>query len=97
MTDTYEVTSIPYVSPYPFTSLNNQIFAYQDDNWSDVINLPFDFCFFGDVKNEIVASSNGLLSLFIFSQRLKLLGFFSWRYIAYKFCSGIRRKYHVGS
>ncbi len=62
MTDTYEVTSIPYVNPYPFTSLNNQIFANQDDTWSDVINLPFDFCFFGDVKNEIVASSNGLLS-----------------------------------
>ena len=61
-TDTYQITSIPYVTAYPFTGLNNQISVNQDDTWSDVINLPFDFCFFGDVKNEIVVGSNGLIS-----------------------------------
>ena len=60
--DTYRIESIPYAPAFPFTGLSNPISVNTDDTWSDVIDLPFDFCFFGDVKTEIVVGSNGLIS-----------------------------------
>lgn len=33
-----------------------------DDTWSDVIDLGFDFCFFGDTYSQIVIGSNGVIS-----------------------------------
>lgn len=33
-----------------------------DDRWSDVIDLTFDFCFFGNTYNQMVIGANGLLS-----------------------------------
>ena len=60
-TDTYGVTSIPYAPPFPYTGLANPISVNVDDTWSDVINLPFDFCFFSDVYNQIQVGSNGVI------------------------------------
>ncbi|MDW8159648.1 MAG: hypothetical protein RML72_12345, partial [Bacteroidia bacterium] len=59
-TNTYAVASIPYNPPYAFT-LGTQIFL-GDDQWSDIINLPFNFCFFGNSYNQVVIGSNGLIS-----------------------------------
>jgi len=33
-----------------------------DDTWSDVIDLGFEFCFFGDTYSQILIGSNGVLS-----------------------------------
>ncbi|WP_223032589.1 T9SS type B sorting domain-containing protein [Hanstruepera marina] len=33
-----------------------------DDRWSEVIDIGFDFCFFGGVYNQILVGSNGVLS-----------------------------------
>lgn len=33
-----------------------------DDRWSEVINLGFEFCFFGSVYDQILIGSNGVLS-----------------------------------
>ena len=33
-----------------------------DDTWSDVIDLGFEFCFFGDTYSQIIIGSNGVLS-----------------------------------
>jgi gliding motility-associated-like protein len=61
LTNTYAVSSIPYTPPYPFNT-GTPILVNIDDRWSPVINLPFNFCFFGNTYNQIVAGSNGCLS-----------------------------------
>lgn len=60
-TTTYNVTSIPYAPPYPFNA-GTAIFVGQDDIWSNIIWLPFSFCFFGNEYTQIVVGANGLIS-----------------------------------
>lgn len=59
-TNSYQVTQIPY-NPYPYnvgTLYNIPI----DDVWSGIINLPFNFCYFGQTYNKYVISTNGVIS-----------------------------------
>lgn len=60
-TDTYKVNSIAYAPPFPFNQ-GNPVIVGQDDVFSGVINLPFDFCFYDNSYNSIVVSANGLVS-----------------------------------
>ena len=60
-TTSYLVNSIPYAPPFPFTG-GTSIFVNQDDIWSGVINLPFNFCFYGNTFNQILIGANGLLT-----------------------------------
>ncbi|MBW7936008.1 MAG: hypothetical protein H3C71_02320, partial [Flavobacteriales bacterium] len=60
-TTSYNATSVPYAPPYPFNA-GTQIFVGQDDIWSDVIWLPFSFCFFGNEFTKIIVGANGLIS-----------------------------------
>ncbi len=64
-TDTYIVQSIPFDPVFPFTGLDNQVFFtggnYFDDQWSPVIDLPFDFCFFGDSYDQVQVGGNGVI------------------------------------
>jgi gliding motility-associated-like protein len=57
---TYTVSNIPYTPPYPFNT-GTAILVNIDDTWSSVINLPFDFCFFGTNYNSCIAGSNGVI------------------------------------
>ncbi len=57
----YSVSSIPYAPPYPYNG-GTQIMANIDDTWSSAISLPFNFCFFGNVYNQIVVGSNGVIT-----------------------------------
>lgn len=63
LTTSYEVSSVPYAPPFPFTGLANPISLGVDDIWSGVIDLPFNFCFFGDTYNQIQVGSNGVIRL----------------------------------
>lgn len=60
-TTTYTVSSIPYAPPAPFTGGTAQ-FINTDDIWGSVITLPFNFCFYGNAYNQLVAGANGLLT-----------------------------------
>ncbi|NTW32545.1 MAG: hypothetical protein HGB12_07970, partial [Bacteroidetes bacterium] len=60
-TTSYDVSSIPYVPPFPYNS-GTAIMVGEDDVWSDVINLPFNFCFFGTTYDKIVVGANGIVS-----------------------------------
>jgi hypothetical protein len=60
-TNTYAVSSISYAPPYPFSS-GTPIPITQDDRWSGVISLPFNFCFFGSAYSQLIAGSNGVVS-----------------------------------
>jgi large repetitive protein len=75
-TTSYEVSSIDYAPPFPFlggiqTSVNT------DDVWSAAINLPFDFCFFGDVFTQAKVGSNGVVQ---FGNNMADGGFCPWSY-----------------
>lgn len=60
-TTSYTVGSIPYAPPFPFTG-GTQLFINDDDIWSDVITLPFTFCFYGNSYTQAVIGANGLIS-----------------------------------
>ncbi len=57
----YEVTSIPYNPPYPFNT-GTPFSINIDDVWTGVIDLPFDFCFYGTTYNQAIIGSNGVIS-----------------------------------
>ena len=58
-TNSYSVSAIPY-TPFSYNAGNNVPLG-QDDYWGNVINLPFNFCFFGNVYNQAVVGANGIV------------------------------------
>lgn len=57
----YEVSSIAYNPPTAFDS-GTEIIINDDDTWSSVVDIPFNFCFFDNPHNQLVLGSNGLIS-----------------------------------
>ncbi|QRM87936.1 T9SS type B sorting domain-containing protein [Lacinutrix sp. WUR7] len=64
-TDTYTVQGIDFNPRFNFSGLANQVFfdggVYEDDQWSVPIDLPFDFCFFGDSYDQVQVGGNGVI------------------------------------
>ena len=60
-TTQYAVESIAYAPPYPFSG-GTVAFLGTDDYFTDVITIPFDFCFYGNTYNQLVVGANGLIS-----------------------------------
>lgn len=59
----YVVASTPFSNAQPFNLPNpNQILVNQDDKYSNVINLPFEFCYYGNKFTQIVVGANGTVS-----------------------------------
>ncbi|KIX19843.1 hypothetical protein SY27_17510 [Flavobacterium sp. 316] len=61
-TTSYLVESIPYQPPYQFNCLKNPVSVNTDDIWSPIINLPFEFCFYGNTYNQCLIGSNGVIT-----------------------------------
>ncbi|CAM4078898.1 MULTISPECIES: hypothetical protein [Flavobacterium] len=61
-TTSYSVESIPYNPPYQFECLQNPLSVNTDDIWSSVVNLPFDFCFYGNTYSQCLIGSNGVIT-----------------------------------
>ena len=59
-TTSYGVSAIPY-TPFSFNA-GTSVPLGQDDYWGSVINLPFNFCFFGHVYNQAVVGANGIVT-----------------------------------
>lgn len=59
-TATYSVGSIPY-TPFSYTA-GTAVIVNDDDVWTSTLNLPFNFCFFGNSYNQLVVGANGLIS-----------------------------------
>ncbi|HRE77925.1 MAG TPA: choice-of-anchor J domain-containing protein, partial [Flavobacterium sp.] len=59
-TTSYAVESITYEPPFPFTG-GTQTSVDTDDVWSDAIDLPFNFCFFGESFTQAKVGSNGVV------------------------------------
>jgi gliding motility-associated-like protein len=60
-TSTYDIESIDYAPPYPFTG-GTPVSVGTDDVWSPVYDLPFDFCFYGNNYSSVIVGSNGVVS-----------------------------------
>ena len=60
-TTSYDVSSIPYTPPFPFTG-GIIAFLGTDDYFTDVITIPFDFCFYGNTYNQLIIGANGVVS-----------------------------------
>ncbi|MGV3695561.1 fibronectin type III domain-containing protein [Flavobacterium sp.] len=58
----YTVTAITDPPPYQFTCLQNPVSVNIDDVWSQMINLPFNFCFYGNNYNRCLIGSNGVIT-----------------------------------
>ena len=63
-TDVYKVEAIEYRPPFPFIGCD-AIGLTQDDEWSGVIDLGFDFCFFENKYNQVLISTNGAITFSI--------------------------------
>jgi|GEM_PF-2916249 len=61
-TSDYRVESIAYAPPYQFDCLKVPVSVGTDDVWSPPVNLPFDFCFYGNTYSQCVIGSNGTIS-----------------------------------
>ncbi|MEZ4978215.1 MAG: hypothetical protein R2772_02865 [Chitinophagales bacterium] len=63
-TNNYAVNNIPYSPPLPYNATGgNPILTSGDDRWSDVIPIPFPFCFYGDTYNSLKVGTNGAIKL----------------------------------
>lgn len=59
-TTSYNVNAIPY-TPFSYTA-GTAVIVGQDDIFSGVISIPFNFCFFGQTYNQCVIGANGDLT-----------------------------------
>lgn len=61
-TNTYTVSSIPHTPPIAYTAAGGTAVSVgTDDVWSPIINLPFNFCFYGVNYNTCKVGSNGAI------------------------------------
>ncbi|ALM49272.1 hypothetical protein AMR72_10450 [Flavobacterium psychrophilum] len=60
-TTSYSVESIPFNPPFP-TLGGTSLPVGSDDIWSPKIDLPFEFCFYGNSYNSAQVGANGLVS-----------------------------------
>lgn len=60
-TDNYVVSQVAYL-PFPTHAGTVVTTSNRDDIYSDVIDLPFRFCFFDSVYEKIVVGSNGIVT-----------------------------------
>jgi gliding motility-associated-like protein len=62
-TSSYTVESMPHTPPIPYNQAGGTAVSVNiDDVWSNTINLPFTFCFYGQTYNQLLIGSNGNLS-----------------------------------
>jgi gliding motility-associated-like protein len=60
-TTDYVVEEIDYNPPFPLSG-GRSLDVKRDDVWSPVVNLPFNFCFYGESYNKCLVGSNGVIT-----------------------------------
>ena len=61
-TTSYAVNAIPYTTLAGLTNETLITSITGDDKWSDVLQIPFEFCFYNEVYTDFIAGDNGLIS-----------------------------------
>ena len=73
-TDEYVVSSIPYNPPFPFIGGSGSTSITADDQWSQAITLPWNFCYFGYHYDKALVSSNGALTFDVVGETVNANG-----------------------
>ncbi|MBB1140815.1 gliding motility-associated C-terminal domain-containing protein [Myroides sp. WP-1] len=60
----YKVEQIEYNPPFPFFG-GSMVPLTIDDEWSGIIDLGFDFCFYGNTYDKVLISTNGAITFSI--------------------------------
>jgi large repetitive protein len=61
-TTTYSVSAIPHTPPIAYNQAGGTAISVNtDDVWSSIINLPFNFCFYGANYSTVKVGSNGAI------------------------------------
>lgn len=76
-TDNYAVSPIPFSPLFPFTG-GITIPPSSDDQWSAIMNLPFNFSFYGTFYNQILVGTNGVVTFDLVNQAP--LGVCNWNF-----------------
>ena len=63
-TNEYKVEPIEYKPPFPFKG-GGAIELTSDDIWSGIIDLGFEFCFYGNQYSKVLINTNGTISFSI--------------------------------
>ena len=50
------------VIPYSFTTFTGTLYNGPDDQYSSVVSIPFDFCFYGQSYNQLKVSTNNYIT-----------------------------------
>lgn len=58
----YEISAIDYDPNIGMHGQSLFLNSPQDDWWSPALSLPFEFCFFGESHDEMIISTNGMIS-----------------------------------
>lgn len=66
-TENYSVAPILYAPLFPFTG-GVTIPPTADDNWSAIMSLPFNFSFYGNLYNQVLVGTNGVITFDIVNQ-----------------------------
>ncbi|MGV6829778.1 MAG: T9SS type B sorting domain-containing protein [Flavobacteriales bacterium] len=75
LTNNYTINEITYDPPFAFNGLANSINTNIDDAWSNIEDLPFDFCFFENIATQFQVGSNGVISF-----ELEFDGYNGWSF-----------------
>ena len=70
LTTSYKVEPQVYAPVIPFNQ-GTPINANTDDTFSDIIPIPFNFCFYGGTYNKLVISPNGFITFDITQAKLE--------------------------
>ncbi|HNF48239.1 MAG TPA: hypothetical protein PLF48_02585, partial [Chitinophagales bacterium] len=60
-TNTYVVQQMTMPSPL-YNNTGTNVIVNTDDVWSGIVNIGFNFCYFGNTYNKLVIGANGIIS-----------------------------------
>lgn len=75
-TSSYTACSVPY-APYPYNTGTGFSIGI-DDVYTPIVNLPFNFCFFGTSYSQCIVGSNGVISF----NTAAASGYCPWGFVA---------------
>ncbi|WP_432672043.1 hypothetical protein [Flavobacterium sp. SM2513] len=78
-TTSYQVEAITYQTAFAFTG-GTILNIMGDDKWSPLLELPFKFCFYGQMYQNLIVGSNGVVSFTTTGPNNTPSGYCPWQF-----------------